>query len=458
MLTEVTGPTRLVWNKSESVSMPRRPGYDILDGTMSNIKTTFLSLFFLGFFGILSLCVYAHPAQADESADEIQDDIEKLEKKLKDAEKKYGALQSNLNQITTNLTSTQAAILRVQNLLNQTSQTIDQKEAEIANLDNQLTLERKILGSLMQELYLSDGTPLVEIVLSQDDVTHFFQNEEGLLSTQEKIASIIDDINVTKSKIVDEKSTLEDAKQDHEELLAIQNKQKQNLVVAKNDVQDDLEDQATTVNRLKKELSELQGDLNKILGKSYNAKDIEDAVDFASKKTGVPKGFLFGVLKMETNLGANVGGCTYAQVEDGANASYKAKKLGKTAWATFLRRRDIFKTITKELDIDYRKQKVSCNPKGYIGTGGAMGVAQFMPDTWVAYKSSVASATGHNPPSPWNLTDGVMAMALKLDKVPGVDDGNRSAWKRAAAAYLGTSYAPYINGILYWADNYKKLL
>ena len=56
------------------------------------------------------------------------------------------------------------------------------------------------------------------------------------------------------------------------------------------------------------------------------------------------------------------------------------------------------------------------------------------------------------------LADGVMAMALKLDRVPGVDQGNRSAWKRAAAAYLGTSYAPYINGILYWADNYKKLL
>lgn len=87
-----------------------------------------------------------------------------------------------------------------------------------------------------------------------------------------------------------------------------------------------------------------------------------------------------------------------------------------------------------------------------------MGVAQFMPDTWMGYKSAVTAATGHKPPSPWNLTDGVMAMALKLDKVPGVDKGERSAWKKAAALYLGTSYAPYINGILYWADNYKKLL
>jgi membrane-bound lytic murein transglycosylase B len=269
---------------------------------------------------------------------------------------------------------------------------------------------------------------------------------------------VIQEINSMKSKVLGEKASLEATKQDREELIVLKNRQKQVLVSEKIDVQADVEDQQTIVARLNKELGQLQGDLNTILGKSYNAKDIKDAVDFASKETGVPKGFLFGVLKMETNLGANVGGCTYAQVEDGAMASYKSKKLGKVAWATFQRRRDIFKTITSELDIDYRKQKVSCNPRGYVGTGGAMGVAQFMPDTWVAYKSQVVLKTGHNPPSPWNLTDGVMAMALKLDKVPGVDKGDRSAWKRAAAAYLGTSYAPYINGILYWADHYKELL
>lgn len=424
---------------------------------MKNIKNILRYALFLLVFG----CFFSFSVpdvRAEEDPDEIEDDIAKTEKKLKEAEKKYGALKNDLNQISSTLTSTQQAILRVQNLLNQTTQTIDQKEAEIVNLDQQLVLEKKVLGNLLQELYMSNTTPLVEVVLAKDDVASFFQNEDGLLSLQERMTGIIEDITVTKGKITEEKSSLEEAKKDHEELLTIQNKQKQTLASQKNEVQENLEDQATTVNRLKKELSELQGDLSKILGKSYNAKDIEEAVDFASSKTGVPKGFLFGVLKMETNLGANVGGCTYAEVEDGAEKNYKAKKLGKTAWATFLRRRDTFKTITKELDIDYRKQKVSCNPRGYAGTGGAMGVAQFMPDTWVAYKSAVSAATGHRPPSPWNLTDGVMAMALKLDKIPGVDKGERSAWKRAATAYLGTSYAPYINGILYWADNYKKLL
>lgn len=432
--------------------------YDILNSAMKNIKINSFFLMLFGTFAGLTVLFSVPQVQAADDPDEIEEDIEKTEKKLKEAEKKYGALESNLNQISSTLTSTQQAILRVQNLLNQTTQTIDQKEIEIDNLDKQLKLERTVLGNLLQELYLSDSTPLIEVILVKEDVANFFQNEDGLLSTQERMTAIIEEINTTKDKISEEKSSLLEAKKDHEELLSIQNKQKQTLAYQQSEVKEDLEDQASVVNRLKSELSELQGDLSTLLGKSYNAKDIEEAVEFASKKTGVPKGFLFGVLKMETNLGANVGGCTYAQVEDGAEKSYKAKKLGKTAWNTFLRRRDIFKTITKELDIDYRKQKVSCNPKGYIGTGGAMGVAQFMPDTWMGYKAAVTAATGHKPPSPWNLTDGVMAMALKLDKVPGVDKGQRSAWKKAAAAYLGTSYAPYINGILYWADNYKKLL
>lgn len=388
----------------------------------------------------------------------INDQIDKLEKKLKDASKKKDALQQNLNQINTTLTSTQQIILRTQALLNETTQTIDQKEQEIANLEQQLTLEKEILKGLIREMYFTGDISLPEVMLTGDGVKNFFLGNDNLLSTQEKMQGVIVDINDMKAKVADEKASLEDVKKDRETLLILKNSQKQNLVADKIDTQGDIEDQQTIISRLNKELNQLQSDLNTILGKSYNAKDIKDAVEFASKETGVPKGFLMGVLKMETNLGANVGGCTYAQVEDGALANYKAKKLGKVAWATFQRRRDLFKGITSELGIDYRKQKVSCNPRGYTGTGGAMGVAQFMPDTWNAYKAKVAAATGHNPPNPWNLTDGVMAMAKKLSVVPGVTSGNRTAWKRAAALYLGTSYAPYINGILYWADHYKELL
>jgi hypothetical protein len=295
-------------------------------------------------------------------------------------------------------------------------------------------------------------------MLGEDDFSQALDQATNVASFGEKVGFALNDLQDLKGETEEQKADLEDMKKSHEELLAEKSAEKRELASDQMETQADIAQQEKAISRLKKELSELQGDLSKILGKSYDAKDIEEAVEFASKASGVPKGFLFGVLKMETNLGANVGGCTYAQVEDGARANYKSGKLSKTSWNTFQWRRTLFKCIADELGIDYRKQKVSCNPKGYRGTGGAMGVAQFMPDTWNGYKSQVASVTGHKPPSPWNLTDGVTAMALKLKKTPGVTSGSKSAMKQAACSYLGTCYAPYINGILYWADNYKKLL
>jgi hypothetical protein len=394
----------------------------------------------------------------DEEKEEIKDDINAIEEKLAKEEKKKNLLQGDLAQISGTLSATQASIARVGRLLQETESTIQSKEQEVQNLEQQMVLDRHLLRALLQEMYYSANTPLLEVILNENDVQQVLATNDGLFSTQEKVQSLIAQMNEAQVRVTEEKMNLEESKEDHETLLSVQNKQKQGLVLEQNETAGELEDQAVVVKKLEGELNELQGDLNKILGKSYNAGDIEEAVNFASKRTGVPKGFLFGVLKMETNLGANVGGCTYGQVEGGAEANYKKGKLSKRAYQTFIARRKTFKTITDELDLDYKKQKVSCNPSGYAGTGGAMGVAQFMPDTWMGYKNEVASITGHRPASPWNLTDGVMAMALKLGRVPGVKDGKESAYRRAAAAYLGTSYAPYINGIIYWAKNYKKLI
>ena len=136
-------------------------------------------------------------------------------------------------------------------------------------------------------------------------------------------------------------------------------------------------------------------------------------------------------------------------------------------------RKSIFEEIVDELGYDEDKKKVSCNPSSYVGTGGAMGVAQFMSDTWRGYEDKIASVTGNNPPDPWDLFDGVMAMAIKLkndgaDKSGDVritnpcDDKKKYVdWEDyAAMKYLGwscyalTNYAPAIQNL---KDGYDDL-
>jgi len=386
---------------------------------------------------------------------ECNDKLDSLEKKLKKETAELNALQQDLGQINSSLTSTQQLIQRTQNLLNQTEQTIGQKEREIANLEQQLILERHVLTGLIQEMYFNGDVPLPEVILSSDDFRGLFQENDSLFSTQEKMQGVIQDISEMRAKITDEKISLEDVKKDHETLLQMKNKQKQALVAEKVETEDDLEEQQATIAELQSKLQELKGDLNKLLGKSYDAKNIKDAIQFAASKTGIREGFLFGMLSVESRLGASVGGCDYKQ------SRMSAYRLG------------IFKEIASELDYDYKKLKVSCPPRSYKGTGGAMGAAQFMADTWKGYKSVIASRTGHNPPDPWNLTDGVVAMASKLANDGGAKGGNTTIkspctgkkvsvkWETyASMRYLGWScfalnnYAKTIQSL---SGNYKNL-
>ncbi len=404
---------------------------------------------FLGFLLAMPVQDKRALASTDCSANDTQclsDQIGSFEKKLKDATKKKDALTQDLNQINSSLTSTQQLIKRTESLLTQTTQTINQKEQEIANLELQLLLERKVLAGLIQELYATGKVPLVEVLLAEDDIQSLFQNNDSLLSTQEKMQGVIQDINVMRGKVGDEKASLEDVKKDHETLLAIKNKQKQALIADKVDTQSSIKDQQTIIAKLQGKLSKLKGDLNQLLGKSYSTDDVWKAVKTASKQTGVPKGILMGFLGTETHFAGNVGTGTY---KTDMNPS----------------QRSTFEDICSALGVNPSKMPVSrrvCyNPKakdGCGGWGGAMGVAQFIPTTWTGYSSNVSSITGNSPANPWNLDDGITAMALKLKRTPGITDGKRSAIKQATCSYLGTCSQSYINSVLYWMDNYEKVL
>lgn len=392
-----------------------------------------------------AFCFSGGNVKAQTSAEKIQDQLDDLLKKQKEAQAELAAEQSKLYKNKAQIGTTQANLSKL-------AADIAREEAELKNLNDSADLNRTMLSEYLRQIYYTDAQdPVMALVMTDGNLSDLSSGYDRMLDIKNKIVDSLNVINDAKTKSEEAKSQLADKKDDNQDLLKLQQSQQ-------NEITGDIQDTQETLADLQKKFEELQSDLNKILGSNYNAKDIKDAVKYASDKTDVPVGFLVGVLKMETNLGANVGGCTYGQVESGAEANYKKKKLSARAWATFQTRRTTFKAICDSLDLNYQKQKVSCNPSGYAGTGGAMGVAQFMPDTWNAYKSQVSSITGHSPASPWNLTDGVVAMALKLSRTPGVTSGKKSAMKSAACSYLGTCYAPYINGILYWADHYKDLI
>lgn len=405
---------------------------------------------------LLSNAALPFVAVAQDDVEDTQDDIRRVEKKIEAATKKKATLEQNLNQVNASLGVAIAAVRKTQAAILDTKDSITRAALEIELTDQQIALKQAVLADLVREAYLRGSDSPADIALGDATLSEMLDTSTQFATIGSRIGSILDDMERLKEDRETEKTALEAKKKESEEALAQKNAEKAALAQNQSEIAQDVAEQTATIGELQKKLAELESDLNTLTGKSYNAKDIKEAVEFASDKTDVPKGVLYGFLKMETNLGANTGQCTYKEVEKVAVARYK--KYGskyKSSIALLYKRQEIFYDLVDDLGYSKTK-KVSCSPSGYIGQGGAMGVSQFMSDVWQGYSSSVASKTGHKIPDPWNLTDGVMAMALKLRKAGATSD-KESVIKKASINYLGTFYSNYYNGIVYWSKNYKKL-
>jgi hypothetical protein len=108
--------------------------------------------------------------------------------------------------------------------------------------------------------------------------------------------------------------------------------------------------------------------------------------------------------------------------------------------------------------------RMPVSKKPWYGWGGAMGPAQFIPSTWVLYEDRIASATGHNPPNPWDPRDALMASAILL-KDNGAARGTAAAERLAALRYLAgwtnaskSAYAFYGDDVMELAAKYQNLI
>ncbi|MCX6764034.1 MAG: lytic murein transglycosylase [Candidatus Moranbacteria bacterium] len=369
-------------------------------------------------------------ASAATSEEDLQNSIDKAAKKAQETQKQIDASQNVLQK-------TQVEISTTQQLINKTETDISRKEAEIKSLGNRIELNKKILSEYIKELYV-DGVedPFMQIALSGQGLNELAEQSDQLLSVKDKIIKILQEIDDSKNKVEQVKSELEDKKDEHEKILTVHKSEQV-------EIKEDIQQAEATLAELNAKINKLKGELSSLLGSNVSFDNVMEAADFASKATGVRKDFILGMLVVESGLGKFTGGCT-------ADKSNMSKyRLG------------IFKDICSELKYDWKKKKVSCPPSSYKGTGGAMGVAQFMPDTWLGYKSIVSSLTGHKPPDPWNLTDGVVAMAKKLAN-GGASSKTKSGECKAAKLYLsGTTsskYDWYCTRVAYWSKNYEDKL
>lgn len=413
---------------------------------------TILCLAFLNIGVVFSAKNEAEQQELKIKIDTLRNQIQKYQNDIYSKGQLEQTLQEDIADIEKGIAKIELQIQETQLVIRSLDLDITNKETGITAMQKEVDAKKIILSQFMQELYERGEASSIEMALGNETFSDYFFQTDSIESYEARTREIYDEFVYLRDIIKNEREVLLEQKEEQMNLKAMQNDQQHALDYQKHTKDFFLIKTANEKQALSLRMDKLQEDLNALqsLGEPINIDEAMSAARYAFRLTNVSPEFLLGVLRIESGLGTNVGGGRYKT------------DMNPAQW-------DNFKKICSELGINPNTAPVSrrvcynSNSKdGCGGWGGAMGPAQFMPSTWMGYKSKVEKLTGEVPANPWEIKDALVAMGLKLAAVDGVTDGNRKAWVKAAGMYLAggnwENYSWYSDRVLSYADGFRKIM
>ena len=444
------------------INLSKKRGFRLIDflGEV-NKKPFFLAIFLLIFsFHFLNLSHFAFAPKKIIIAQNIEfkEEKEKLEEELKKIEKEIEAyqqqilatqkkaktlknelsiLENQIRKLNLEIKATKLSLERINQEIYLQEQKIDLKKIEINK-------EKELLKKILQNLYQEESDSLIEIILKNPNFSDFFAKIRDLELLQFNLKEKLQVLRDQKQELEKQKEELLEKKEEFVALSNLQILQKKKLLNFKKEkdyllkitqgkekkYQEILKEKQKLAAEIRNRIYELMG-----IGKPITFGDAVKFAEYASSLTGVRPALILAVITQESELGKNVGTCN--RKGDPPSKSWRKVMKPDRDWKPF---QQIIKEL-QEAGYPYKidEMPVSCPMKdrygNYIGWGGAMGPAQFIPSTWMLYKDRIAKLTGHNPPSPWNIQDAFVACALLL-KDNGADRGSWQAEWQAAMKYF----------------------
>lgn len=335
------------------------------------------------------------------------------------------------------------------------------KNRTITKYSSKINLERESLAGLMRRTSEFDEQTLIEVMLSDKDISDLFGDLDNFEYVEDAIGKSLEELGSAKKITEEAKAALEE-KKNKEVDLRYQKELEQKFLASK----EKEKSQVLKVTKgqeaaYQKVLKEKQAKAASIRSALFALRDTGEipfgtAYDYAklvSQKTGVRPAFLLAIFMQESGFGKNLGSCLITDLTTGDG---KGKNSGKIFEKVMAAPRDttVFENITQKLGVDWRTTPVSC-PIGSAtyysgrGFGGAMGPAQFIPSTWVLFESRIKNALGVGTPDPWRARDAFMAAGFLL-KDNGAKSGSYSAERNAACRYFsGSSCSKSSQGATY---------
>lgn len=357
-------------------------------------------------------------------------------------EQKHGqtaSLQRDLDILSAQIQKSELSIKARDISIQQLTGNIGEKNNTLTSLSEKLIAERQSLAEILRKTNMIDQATMAELLLSSGSLSTFYEDLNAFAQIQGALQQSFKEITDTKTATVVAKTDLEEKRAEEQEL-------RQQQIIQRNQVKANKVQQATLIAASKAQESQYQSVIQatkkvvaQIEAELFTLRDtapipFSQALAYAqaaSQKTGVPPAFILGILKQESDLGANVGACYVTSLSTGDGIG---KNTGKFFSGVMKSPRDTvpFQSITGGLGIPWATAPVSCPSGG--GYGGAMGPSQFIPSTWQLYATRLGKALGIATPNPWNAKDAIMATALYLDDI-GAGKGTYAAERNAACKY-----------------------
>ena len=413
-----------------------------------------------------ALTVEERRAELEKELSRLELEIRLQNTLLQSQRQQSATIQRDVSILGTQINKAQLEIKSKNISISKITKDIGGKLNTIKSLEDDLETRRDYLRKLLQSSFELDGATLPEVVLGYNKLSDFFSAEDTLVTVQGEVRDSMDLIRGVKQETESAKQSLEEKKVDEASAkLEIELKKKE-VEQKEGEKKKVLSISKTQERGYEYLLADRQKKAAAIRSALFSLRDTTaipfgralEYAQLAEKRTGVRPAFLLAILTQETNLGQNIGTCN--RPSDPSEKLWRAIMPGP---GDNSRRDDesAYLRITSALGLSPESQPLSCPYKG--GWGGAMGPAQFIPTTWEAYQAKIATATGHNPPNPWNPEDAFMASATYLSEL-GAAQQTFAAEREAALRYYAggnwskPSNAFYGNSVMSIAGNIQSTM
>ena len=379
----------------------------------------------------------------EEKIAEYETDITRTQKEKKTLQNQIYILRKKIEKLNLQIQQSTAMIKDLKLQITDTEASINKTSLKIEN-------SRLQLANILRAIYEEDQRSLIEILLSEKELSDFFDNLIRLEALNSKNQELLKEIKKLKSYLESQKQSLDEEKEDLERMVIIQQLQRQESQKTKGEREYLLEKTKGEEAEYQELLAVTQKRAAEIRARIFELIGVPPEVTFGEayelaksieKITGVRPALLLAILTQESNIFVemNVGQCYLKDPSTGEGVvAYNGQKVSRIMKPS----RDVkpFLEITKELGRDPYNTLVSC-PMEY-GWGGAMGPAQFIPSTWVRYRERVKEITG-KAADPWDIKDAFLAAALYLADYGAAKQTYDAEWKAAMIYFSGTTNKKY---------------